>query len=163
MRKLGTMVGLALVAIACATGGDMVDEMLDSGVPDAGAQPTPKPVGKFVGYTSEGYSLYPSDGEGGLFNTYAACQTDFGNNARICTVTDVLGTIELPAPPPADYDSDTATSGGAWLIANNLDEVPSCWRGSSSSDSAPVLQASGQINFDDGCGTRRVLACCTVE
>ena len=39
MRKVGLMVGLALVAIACATGADMVGEMMDSGVPDAGAQP----------------------------------------------------------------------------------------------------------------------------
>jgi hypothetical protein len=51
MRKLILMVGLIVVGIAC---GDAVGEMMDSGVPDAGAQPTPTPVGKFVGYTSEG-------------------------------------------------------------------------------------------------------------
>jgi hypothetical protein len=39
MRKLFWMVGLVVVAVACGTAGDMVGEMLDSGVPDAGAQP----------------------------------------------------------------------------------------------------------------------------
>jgi len=38
MRKLGLMVALTLAAIACSTGADMVGEMMDSGVPDAGAQ-----------------------------------------------------------------------------------------------------------------------------
>ena len=38
MRKVGLMVGLALVAIACASGADMVGEIMDSGVPDADAQ-----------------------------------------------------------------------------------------------------------------------------
>jgi hypothetical protein len=38
MRKVGLMAGLALVAIACATGADMVGEIMDSGVPDADAQ-----------------------------------------------------------------------------------------------------------------------------
>ncbi len=39
MRKLVWIVGLTAVAVACGTAGDMVGEMLDSGVPDAGAQP----------------------------------------------------------------------------------------------------------------------------
>ena len=39
MRKLGLVFGLTVVAIACATGADMMGEIMDSGVPDAGAQP----------------------------------------------------------------------------------------------------------------------------
>ncbi len=39
MRKLILMVGLVVVAIACGTGADMMGEIMDSGVPDAGAQP----------------------------------------------------------------------------------------------------------------------------
>jgi len=39
MKKLGWATVLALVVIACSTGADVVGEILDSGVPDAGAQP----------------------------------------------------------------------------------------------------------------------------
>jgi hypothetical protein len=39
MQRLGWMVGLTVIAVACGTAGDMAGEMLDSGVPDAGAQP----------------------------------------------------------------------------------------------------------------------------
>jgi hypothetical protein len=35
------MVVLTVIAVACGTAGDMVGEMMDSGVPDAGAQDTP--------------------------------------------------------------------------------------------------------------------------
>jgi len=38
MQRLGWMVALVVVAVACGTAGDMVGEILDSGVPDAGAQ-----------------------------------------------------------------------------------------------------------------------------
>lgn len=38
MKRIGLVIGLAVAAIACATGADMVGEMMDSGVPDAGAQ-----------------------------------------------------------------------------------------------------------------------------
>ena len=150
----------AMAVIACSSGADMMSELMDSGVPDAGAQPTPKPVGQFVGYTTEGYFLTPREGEGGLFNTYAACQADFGSKARICTVTDVLGTLELPAPPPGG-DLENNTESGAWLIANNLDQVPSCW--ASDSGTASVLDPLGGIFSSAFCGSRRVLACCTVE
>lgn len=64
MRKVGLMVGLALVAIACATGADMVGEMMmDASVPDAGAQDTPAQCEK-VG--SEPW------GDGGRADYYAA-------------------------------------------------------------------------------------------
>jgi hypothetical protein len=39
MQRLGWMVGLTVIAVACGTAGDMAGEILDSGVPDAGAQP----------------------------------------------------------------------------------------------------------------------------
>ena len=39
MQRLGWMMALVVAAIACSTGADMVGEMLDAGVPDAGAQP----------------------------------------------------------------------------------------------------------------------------
>ena len=161
MRKWIVGVGLVVVAVACGTGADMVGEMLDGGVPDAGAQPTPTPVGKFVGYTSQGYRLsVVNPGEGGLFNTYAACQSDFGATARICTVAEVLGTVDLPAPPP-ERDPDTPGSGdGAWM-AQTLDQTPSCF--ASSSGSAPYLLPDGRIIGGAGCGEVRVLACCTVN
>ena len=41
MKKLGWITVLALAAIACSSGADMIGEMMDSGVPDAGAQDTP--------------------------------------------------------------------------------------------------------------------------
>ena len=39
MRKLILTGALALAALACSSGADIIGEMLDSGVPDAGAQP----------------------------------------------------------------------------------------------------------------------------
>jgi hypothetical protein len=39
MKKVILMGALAVVAIACGSAGEMIGEMLDSGVPDAGAQP----------------------------------------------------------------------------------------------------------------------------
>jgi hypothetical protein len=38
MKKLGWMVALVVIAVACGTGADMMGEILDSGVPDADAQ-----------------------------------------------------------------------------------------------------------------------------
>ncbi len=158
MRKLFLMVGIVVVAIACSSAGDMIGEILDSGVPDAGAQPTP--AGKFVGYTSEGYRLRPSEpGEGGLFNTYAACQLDFGASARICTVPEILATLNLPAPPPVS--DGVSTFDGAWVVAT-LDQWPSCF-GVGSNDSGPILRPDGALQSTDRCGDLRVLACCTVN
>ena len=163
MRKFMVMAGLVVVAVACSSGADMIGEMLDAGVPDAGAQPTPRPVGKFVGYTSEAYTLDPfSDPSGGIFNTYAACQADFGDSARICTSTDVLGTLDLPAAPPEGDDGQNIQP-GAWLIANNLDGVSMCWSGGSGSGrNAPHITPRGGIVSAD-CRILRVLACCTTN
>ena len=166
MRKFMVMAGLVAVAIACATGADMAG---DSGLPDAGAQPTPKPGGKFVGYTSEAHSLSPFDEGGGLFNIYAACQSDFGTTARICTVTDVLGTPDLPAPPPgksiavAHPANPPPVAEGAWLIANNLDRTPGCWGGVGGGPTAYLLTGQGSIVPNQSCSLRRVLACCTTN
>lgn len=159
MRKMIWIGMLTLAVIACGTGADMMGEIMDSGVPDAGAQPTPKPVGKFVGYSSEAHRLNPQN-MGGQFNIYAACQADFGATARICTVTDVLGTLDLPAPPP-EGDGQNVLS-GAWLIANNLDGVPLCWNEGASSITAPYITQQGGFQ-SDSCTRLRVLACCTVE
>jgi hypothetical protein len=49
MRKLVLVGGLVVVAFACGTGADMVGEILDSGVPDAGAQDTPASCNKGEG------------------------------------------------------------------------------------------------------------------
>jgi hypothetical protein len=38
MRKLGLVVGVVVTALACSSGSDMLNELLDSGVPDADAQ-----------------------------------------------------------------------------------------------------------------------------
>ena len=164
MRKVGLVVGLTLAAIACATGADMVSEMMDSGVPDAGAQPGVD--GKFVGYTEEAYSLSPRQDpdtgsdeyvEGGLFFTYAACQSDFGSSARICTVAEVLTTVSLPSPPP-EREGDVAES-GAWLV-EDLDVVPSCWGGSGS---GLYLSPTGVVDGSSSCSYRRRIACCTTN
>lgn len=159
MKKLILVGGLVVVAIACSSGADMLGEILDSGVPDAGAQPGTS--GKFVGYTSEAYRLSTNsslEGVGGLFNTYAACRSDFGATARVCTVTEVLGTADLPPPPPAG-DGNTVTD-GAWMLAT-LDQAPSCWQ--SSGGNAPVILPNGEFYTDTNCDRWRVLACCTTN
>jgi hypothetical protein len=168
MRKLVLMVGLVVVAIACATGADMVGEMMDSGVPDAGAQPG-TPVGEFVGYTSEAHTLgrrtVPTSGAnvGGLFDSYAACQADFGASARICTTAEVLGTANLPAAPPVGgpgSGSDDPAEGG-WVV-ETLAAVPACWGEDPYNTNGPYLTPRG--TFASGrCIVLRVLACCTVN
>ena len=45
--------GLTLIAIACASGADMMGEVLDSGVPDAGAQPGTGEGMRFFGSSTE--------------------------------------------------------------------------------------------------------------
>jgi hypothetical protein len=158
MRKLFWMVGLVVVAVACGTAGDMVGEMLDSGVPDAGAQPTPTPVAKFVGYTAEAHPLgRTQEDKGGLFDSYAACRADFGATARICTTAEVLGTADLPAPPPAG----SGATEGAWFV-ETLNTVPRCWGQDPYNTDSGYLTPSG--TFDGGrCYNLRVLACCTTS
>jgi len=41
MQRMMLIAGLVVVAIACSGGADMLGEMLDASVPDAGAQDTP--------------------------------------------------------------------------------------------------------------------------
>ncbi len=89
MRKVGLVVGLALVAIACATGVDMVGEMMDSGVPDAGAQGS----GGTNGSTPLSWTEVTCDGEK-LVNHYrnydTQCVRDAENN---CTKDEYGRTI----------------------------------------------------------------------
>jgi hypothetical protein len=136
----------------------MINEILDSGVPDAGAQPTPIPTGKFLGYTSGAYPLAVGDGLGGIFNTYAACQSDFGETARICAIDEVLGTAGLPAAPP---EEDGGTRAGAWLLDSST-TVSGCWWVGRINPGAPFMTPQGGFDISS-CADRRVLACCTVD
>jgi hypothetical protein len=150
MKKLGWMVALVVVAVACGSGADMMGEIMDSGVPDAGAQPGTE--GTFVGYSSERLSL-----SRGLFAVYAACQADFGASSRICTEAEVLGTLNLPGLPSLDPNS---SNGSAWAV-ETLAVAPSCFR-SVSGSSGTYLGTNG-LWASAPCHHERVLACCTVN
>jgi hypothetical protein len=147
MKKLGWMVALVVIAVACGSGADMMGEIMDSGVPDAGAQPGTGEGMKLVGYTSEALQ-----GNAGIFELYAACQSDFGAGHRVCTEEEVVYTTALPAPPtnPAG-----AEPGPAWLLRSNAG-LSSCLR---SNDSGPTLTGGGTFS-SALCGNFFRAACC---
>ena len=121
MRKFGLMVAVALAAVACATGADMVVEMMDSGVPDAGAQPGTPGDGSSMRYVGNSERRFrganrAQDADGnlvrdergqripvGIFELYEACQDTFGAGHRTCTRDEILFTTRIPQ-----------TSGLAW-------------------------------------------------
>jgi len=90
MRKLILMVGLIVVGIAC---GDAVNEMLDSGVPDAGAQP-----GELI--VSCDVELYYRDGQdrqvSRLYAEVAAAEMTVPFNAYVCNDGEGIPTSPQP-------------------------------------------------------------------
>ena len=157
MKKLILVVGLVAAAVACGTGADMMGEILDSGVPDAGAQVPGVTTAKFVGYSAGAHQLAPQGRLGGLFNTYAVCQADFGAKARICTIGEVHSTLDLPAPPPGATDGAQA---GAY-VAETL--PPSCWNYDSTNRRGTYVTPDGWVRGGADCLERRVLACCAFD
>jgi hypothetical protein len=145
MRKLILMAGLIVVGIAC---GDAVGEMLDSGVPDAGAQPGDGSSMQYVGnstkeFRGDGRELV--DGsliERGFFVEYAACQETFGPGHRTCTHQEILFTTKIPPPDERK----------AWY------GVPSAGCDSSGSNRATVDTAG--IFSADRCDAELTIACC---
>jgi len=100
MRKLILMAGLIVVGIAC---GDAVGEMLDSGVPDAGAEmPGDGSSMRYVGnstQTFQGTDAITVDGQRvpqGIYTYYAACQETFGPGHRMCTAEEIIFTTKIP-------------------------------------------------------------------
>jgi len=108
MRKLILMVALVFVGIAC---GDAVSEMLDAGVPDAGAEtPGDGSSMQYVGNSAEtfrasqyernelGNPIYENNKaiDTGLFPLYAACQETFGPGHRTCTRAEIEFTTKIP-------------------------------------------------------------------
>jgi hypothetical protein len=93
MRQLVLMVGLVVVAIACATGADMMGEILDSGVPDAGAQGCLSDCARmqYVGNSTQALGY-----DQALYTHYAACQETFGPGTRTCTGAEITFTTEIP-------------------------------------------------------------------
>jgi hypothetical protein len=67
MRKLILMVGLIVVGVAC---GDAVSEMLDAGVPDAGAQPNVLTPECDTTVDGVNYAVVPASDLPGPFNAY---------------------------------------------------------------------------------------------
>jgi len=113
------MVALVVVAVACGTAGDMVGEILDSGVPDAGAQPGDGSSMQYVGNSAEAFQWrdsYVVENETikqGIFTYYAACQDTFGPGHRMCTGDEILYTTKIPQLNEglAWYGPDTACGG----------------------------------------------------
>jgi len=161
MRKLILMVGLVFVGIAC---GDAVSEMLDAGVPDAGAEtPGDGTSMQYVGNSTQTFrgSQYERDEDGqriwenqdyvptGNFPLYAACQETFGPGHRICTSAEIQFTTKIPN-----------IEGRAWYgIGSN------CPSGSGTSRSA-VTDTGGfkavpcSHNADPQVDTELPVACC---
>jgi hypothetical protein len=150
MKKLGTMVGLALVAIACAGGADMMGEVLDSGVPDAGAQPGDGADMKFVGVTSASFRAYD-----GIFPMYTGCVADFGAGHRVCTQAEILNTTPPPTLPGENERF--------WFQAD-LTSSPPCggWASNGTSPNflrAPTVNQAGQLAAQT-CSNELPATCC---
>ncbi len=64
MQRLGWMVALVVIAVACGSGADMMGEIMDSGVPDAGAQP------------GDGYEVPCDETQVVEFNVYSTERVD---------------------------------------------------------------------------------------
>ena len=144
------MAGLIVVGIAC---GDAVSEMLDSGVPDAGAEtPGDGSSMQYVGNSDETfdsrYSIDDPDSpgsriSGGFYVTYAACQKKFGPGHRTCTHDEILFTTNLP---PQDDDRE------AWY---GVGPAPTC-----SNDSRVTVDTAGLFGSERCGSTDLPIACC---
>ena len=89
MQRLGWMVVLAAVAVACGTGADMVGEMMDSGVPDAGAQGGSGGNGSSNGLSSVKFTEVPCDQT--AVNITRSYDTDCQRDAQDRCIRDEFG------------------------------------------------------------------------
>ena len=105
MRRFIVMVGLVVVGVACGSGADMLGEILDSGVPDAGADPGDGTSMQYVGNSDDTFSgrsagYYDDENNverpEGIFDYYAACQSTFGPGHRMCTLNEIIFTTKIP-------------------------------------------------------------------
>jgi len=141
------MVALVVVAVACGTAGDMVGEILDSGVPDAGAQPGTGEGMSFVGVSTE--AVRATDG---VFPMYAACRAAFGADHRMCTQAEILNTANLPTLPEGQswYMQDlNSTPCGGYARAGTS---PSFLR-------LPTVDEVGRL-VSQVCSGTHTVACC---
>jgi hypothetical protein len=139
MRKLILAVGLIVVGIAC---GDAVGEILDSGVPDAGAEtPGDGSSMQYVGNTSQTFQ-----GGVGLYPAYAACQSDYGPGHRICTSDEIKFTTKLP---------QLTEDAQAWYTLEGCNG----WASSSSSTNGSIVSGTGTFSSGN-CQVTRPFACC---
>jgi len=95
------MVALVVIAVACGTAGDMVGEILDSGVPDAGAEmPGDGSSMQYVGNSTKTFQGTDTIDNGnvnqGIYTYYAACQETFGSGHRMCTAEEIIFTTKIP-------------------------------------------------------------------
>ena len=135
MKKLILMAGLIVVGIAC---GDAVGEMLDSGVPDAGAEmPGDGSSMQYVGNSTEAFN-----GQQGIYTYYAACQTTFGQGHRMCTGDEIIYTVKIPQ----------LSEGYAWY-------EPAAGCSGSSPSTHPVVNEVGTTAINN-CGSSLPVACC---
>ncbi len=153
MRRVGTIIGLVLVAVACGSGADMMGEILDSGVPDAAAQPCTGESMKFVGSSSG--KVVPANG---LFATYAACQQTFGAGHRMCTLAEILNTADMPmlATGPSIYQADLNSLPCAGWSETRAGTSPNF-----TSLYAPSVDELGKFAPKAAyCGNETTVACC---
>jgi len=147
MKKLILMVGLVVVAFACGTGADMMGEIMDSGVPDAGAQPGTGDGMQFVGVSTEAVPA-----TGGIFPMYAACNATFGSDHRMCTLAEILNT---PKPP-------TLLEGQSWY-QQDLNSTPCngySYAGTNTNPlNAPSVNEVGKV-YSSRCSNNFTIACC---
>jgi hypothetical protein len=140
------MFGLAVVAIACATGADMMGEIMDSGVPDAGAEtPGDGTSMQYVGNTSQTFL-----GDVGLYPAYAACQSDYGAGNRICTADEIKFTTKLPQLTGGEV---------AWYSLEGCSD----WTSASSGVNGLLVNSKGNVTGSTGdsrCFQLHPFACC---
>jgi hypothetical protein len=133
------MVGLVVVAVACGTGADMMGEIMDSGVPDAGAQPD---GGVQLG---DGYEVPCDEKQVVEFNVYSTERVDG---------TEVRGELRY------NYKS---THYYSWTAVENVGEVVvySCDQVSEWVPEQPAAPAN-PVSFEYVSNDPRPQADCTV-
>jgi hypothetical protein len=148
MKKLILVVGLTAVAIACGSAADMMGEIMDAGVPDAGADPGDGSTMKFVG-ASTGTATCTN----GLFALYAACQETYGADHRMCTLAEIMNTANMP----------NLAEGTSWYAAT-LTSLPctgySQNRSGTTTLRAPTVNELVQLSGQAACGSEMPVACC---
>ena len=99
----------------------MIGEMMDSGVPDAGAEmPGDGSSMQYVGNSAETFI-----GQQGIYTFYAACQTTFGPGHRMCTGDEIIFTTKIPQLSEgfAWYEPSAQCSGGSGSARQAVNQV----------------------------------------